>query len=146
MGALATHVYTDKNRDPKNALPEGKSINDYNEWGYDMTEDGATSVQVTFDAGKRSVQRVSCIDIDHSKAPHCAALADIQSGGAEEQVTARLGRPNRFKLDGVSKTISYDDLGVEFILTKGHVYYLTLFKGGGQEFDMFKRYLRSIPP
>ena len=74
----------------------------------------------------------------------CPALAGIRAGDTEEHVRFVLGSPMRVSYNSVSKTTRYDDLGVEFVLTQGHVYGLTLFAAPRHRFaTFFHRYIRA---
>ena len=56
------------------------------------------------------------------------------------------GKPDRVKRDGVSKTIRYDDIGVEFLLSKGRVYGLSVLKEKGESFQIMKRFAHTVLP
>ena len=132
---------TDRAVDPRDALPEGKRIDDYNEWEFHVPgtagdEPGQSSLRVTFSKDTDHVVEVSCVDM--LKRPDiCPALAGIRAGDSEERVRSVLGSPTHLSFESVNKTIRYDDLGVEFVLTRGYVYGLTLFNAPRHRFATF---------
>lgn len=139
-GYWSRAYWTDKKANPKNAMPEDKKINDYSEWSYDLGQkgEGSGSIGVAFYQPKNRVKSISCMG------DTCPSLASVAIDDTEEQVQHKLGKPNRYKRDGVSKTLRYDDIGVEFILTKGRVYHLTLLEERGNAFVIMRRYLQTI--
>lgn len=133
---------TDAGVEPKAAMPAGKRINDFDGWGYHLGP--AASINLEFDHRTGKVKSISCTDFGKMPPYACTPLSGIAVGDTEEHVQDKLGKPTRHKLDGVSKTIRYDDLGVEFILAKGKVYMLTILSERAGALAILSRYLRTL--
>jgi hypothetical protein len=113
--------------DPDKMMPAGKAVSDYFEWSYPLknANNAAANVYIDFDRATRGIENIDCVDF--TDVQHvCPALAGVLVGDSEDRVRDKLGKPDRYELDGVTKTMSYDSIGVEFKLTKGVVYYLRL--------------------
>jgi hypothetical protein len=139
---------TDAKAEPKNAMPEGKKIQDFDGWSYPLGDQshGTASTSVTFDHATNKVTSVSCMNTADVPLQSCPPLAGIKFGDTEESVLERYGKPYRFQLDGVTKKIRFDDLGIELALVRGKVYMLTLHSENEDQFAVIKRYLRSLLP
>ncbi len=136
----------DAAEDPDKVIPAGKTVSDYYEWSY-LLKSGSNSsanVYVDFDRTTKAVENIDCVDF--SDLQHlCPALLGVVVGDPEERVRDKLGRPDRNELDGVTKTMSYDSVGVEFKLTKGSVYYLRLVRSNKRsQIQVLIVYLRSL--
>jgi hypothetical protein len=133
--------------DPDRVMPAGKTVSDYLEWSYllkNLSNNSTANVYVDFDPATKQIENIDCVDFTDTQ--HlCPPLAGIAVGDSEDRVRDRLGTPDRYELDGVTKTMSYDSIGVEFKLTKGTVYYLRL-SGNRQRNQgrMFDAYLRGL--
>lgn len=137
---LWQRVYVPGSTDPKQAMPPGKSEDDFSAWAYTPADD--VTITVSFDKSNR-VESISCMT-GHENA--CPNLAGVAFGDTEEQVFHKLGRYHvRYKLDGVSKTVRYDDLGVEYVLTKDRVYTLTLLATPPSLVRSVLAYVLNIP-
>jgi hypothetical protein len=55
---------------------------------------------------------------------NCPVLLGIYDGVSEAETVARLGKPSRERIDGATKIITYENLGVWFYLTKRTIYML----------------------
>lgn len=132
--------------DPDKAMPAGKTVSDYYEWSYLLRNgsNASANVYVDFDRTTKGVDNIDCVDF--SDLQHlCPALVGVMVGDPEERVRDKLGRPDRYELDGVTKTLSYDGVGVEFKLTKGSVYYLRLVRSNERsQIQVFIVYVRSL--
>jgi hypothetical protein len=133
--------------DPDKMMPAGKTVSDYLEWSYllkNLNNNSTANVYVDFDPATKQIENIDCVDFTDMQ--HlCPPLAGISVGDSEDRVRDKLGKPDRYELDGVTKTMSYDSIGVEFKLTKGTVYYLRLF--GNRERNQFRMlfvYLRGV--
>jgi len=139
---MAPVYWTDAKVNPKNAMPSGTEVKDYNEWTYtsgdQLGPDGMLSVE--FDPLDSSVISISCMGFT---ANSCPPLATVRWNDTEDQVERKLGAPTRSALDGVSKTLWYDDVGLRFYLTKGRVYMLTLIPPKRRAFALL-RYIRTM--
>ena len=58
----------------------------------------------------------------------------------------KLGRPSINAVQGVTKTIAYDDIGVSYYLTKGKAYSFTLTRAKGGDGAMVRRFLHTVLP
>lgn len=133
---------TDRERDPKNAMPEDKKIEDFLAWSYYT---GEATVSVTFDAAGKRIESVSCLDLgEPPSSAACPSLVGVTLNDTEEDVRRKLGQPFRSKLDGVAKTIRYDNLGIELLLTKGKVYGITLLGTRADTYTILTHYLRAL--
>jgi hypothetical protein len=141
---------TDSTADPKNVMPSDKHVEDFFEWSYpfDVGAPNGPNVEVDFSKSNRLVS-IQCIDPSHVAAKSCPPLVGFRMGSSEEEITQRLGNPSRSEIDGISKRIRYDDLGVEFLLEKGAVYGLTLTKRSGGDLalvrELLGRMVRKLP-
>jgi hypothetical protein len=132
--------------DPDRVIPEGRTVADYYEWSYPVrgAPNAKATMYVDFDRATKFVENIDCVDF--TDPPHyCSPLAGISIGDSEDRVRDRLGKPDRFTLDGVTKTMSYDGVGVEFKLTKGSVYYLRLSRTDSRNiFELLDFFVRSL--
>lgn len=137
---LWMRVYTPGSADPKQMMPAGKTEDDFSGWAYSPA--GDTTITVSFDKSD-GVESISCMTVHVNACPH---LAGVAFGDTEEQVIHRLGRHHaRYILDGVSKRLRYDDLGVEFLLTKDRVYTLTMLGTRPPLYASVIDYVLNIP-
>ena len=137
---LSQRVYTPGSSDPKQAMPPGKTEADFPGWTYSPADD--MTITVSFD-NSNGVENISCMTGHENACPH---LAGVAFGDTEEQVFHKLGRHHaRYMLDGVSKTLRYDDLGVEYVLTKDRVYILTLLGTRPSLYASVVDYVLNIP-
>jgi hypothetical protein len=135
--------------DPDKVMPAGKTVSDYFEWSYLLKNPGnntTANVYVDFDRATKQIENIDCVDFSDNQ--HlCPPLAGIKVGDSEDRVRDKLGSPDRYELDGVTKTMSYESIGVEFKLTKGTVYYLRLYgnaHGQQSRIRMLIAYLRGL--
>jgi len=136
-GDFVSRVYTvDPGTDTVNALPKGKSYKDFSEWTY-STETGSR-LSIEFDSSRG----IKALTWYHDECDGAAwpSVANIKCGDGEEKVL-ELGRPTRIKLNGVSKSISYADIGVKYTLSKGKVYMVEINKAKSGKMAIFKRFL-----
>lgn len=119
--------YTDTTRDPGNALPSGVSIDSFNQWKWEAELNGGVELDVGFDPQTNSVVSITCMVIDQT-GQFCEPLNGIEIGATEEEVIAHLGQATRFRYSGASKTLRYDNLGVDYTLSRGRVYMMTKFQ------------------
>lgn len=132
--------YTPGSTDPKDAMPSGKSESDFLGWTYEPAQD--TTVTVNFDS-KNHVESIACMT---GNKVGCSNLAGVYFDDTEEQVIRKLGRRHaRYNLEGVVKTIRYDDLGIEFALTKNRVYMMTLLAKHAPLYEVVLDYAWNTP-
>ena len=96
-------------------IPDGKTVDDYNSWQYNFYEGN-----LTIDFDQNVVTTVDCYSSD--KLGRCSPILSLIDGDSEEKVVSRLGKPEDSKLDGVVKKLSYDKLGIHFLLEQKKVY------------------------
>jgi len=147
-GAPAIYV-TIKNADPKDSLPPGKRIEDFDEWTYQVGKDTdlETTMHVEFDPASSKVDSIYCIDLREGDTYRlCPSLAGVKDGDSEDQVKDKLGKFTRSRHDGLLKTVRYDDLGVEFVLRRERVYLLRNYRTKGDIPSMLWRYVCSAFP
>ena len=102
-------------------LEKGKRVIDYRHWSY---EQGKHNINVTFNAARTAVVHLQCFSDD--RLYRCPLIGGIRDGDSEKEVVRKLGNPTASKIDGVAKTLTYRDLGIEFILTKEQVYMMSI--------------------
>ena len=118
------HVYQTDGKDPKNAMPAGKKVEDFLYWAY---EEADRRIDLAFDPNTKRVSEIGCY-VDSTapggKSGYCAALFGIDSNSTEASVSATLGTPDAEKFSGPSKSLRYKSLGLEVTLSKRRVYML----------------------
>lgn len=104
-------------------LPAGKSLQDYSEWFFEIEP----RVTVRF-SGNGRVDSIECFWSEERDGVlhRCRSILGLGTRTTEEAVVSRLGAPQNVKLDGVVKTMQYPQFNVQLLLTKGHVYMLTV--------------------
>lgn len=128
LGGYASHIYSvDPSEDPKNAMPDGKSATDFDQWSYTGISSIGPSgrLDVSFQKSNGQAQRISCLG---ASAKSCPSLAGISIGTTEEALRGFLGEPDTQKLEGVAKIVVYKKLGLEFYLTEDKVYNIALLR------------------
>jgi hypothetical protein len=137
--------FTDPATDPKNALPSGKSVNDFTDWEYPVDPDTPKGpfVVVHFGPDQR-VATVVCTDVTPLALVTCRAVGGVNIGDSEEDMIAKLGVPSRTTISGVTKTAEYFDLGLSLYLTRGKVYSLALSRTGYSSIDLFLNYMSRV--
>ena len=140
-GGWQSVYYTDRLRDPRNAMPEGKRHEDYHFWNYEARQSYEADVTIKFDAHDR-VENVSCIRLEDARGT-CSPLFGVRLDDSEEAVVARLGNPTSANLDGVAKFLTYEDIGAEYTLTRGRVYRMRLRRDKGPAAPLIIRYFRG---
>lgn len=123
----------------QNTMPSGTQVKDYSEWVYGEPNN---PVRFTVEFDKTGLVKSLNLYCESSVRNGWGPVAGIYCGDSEEKVL-RLGTPSELKLNGVSKTIEYSDLGLKITLSKGKAYMVTL-KGVPQNGPSpFWRYLRQ---
>lgn len=118
-------VYQTDGKDPKNAMPEGKKVEDFLDWQYQETDH---RIDLTFAAETKQISEIGCYvnsSVTGDTPQHCPPLFGIDSNSSEDDVLAALGPPDVEKFTGPSKSLRYDELGLEVTLSKRRVYMLT---------------------
>lgn len=112
-------------------LPNGRKVDDYPVWAY-SSADQHTTLRVDFDPKTKALMSVACISTAYSDtAPFglmdCPELRGIQDRSSQDDLIKRLGNPTDEKSDGDVRIFRYEDLGVQYFLTEGHVFMLSIF-------------------
>jgi hypothetical protein len=134
-GGWSPVYYTDRKRDPKNAMPDDKTINDFPDWVY---EEMGITFTVRFVDDK--VSSLACMDNSGKRYSLCNFVAGVSIGDSEERISKILGKPTDFEYIGSAKLIRYRDLGLEFDLVKGEVYMITLKGHDAATLAMLRRF------
>lgn len=119
-----------------NKMPAGSKVEDFDEWMYD----GVSLNYMTVAFNKSgTVESIKLLSLDK---PGWGPVAGLYSDDTEETVL-RLGEPSRQYFEGVSKTIEYDDLGLEITLSQGKAYMVQLKGVPRNSPAVFLRFIRQ---
>ena len=120
--------YTDRQKDPDNALPEGTDVDGYPTWSYANGPSLDTRLDVTFDPKSGRTSKIDCIDRSDPPTFYCGRVAGIGIWDAESRIMLLLGKPTQQWIDDRSgvKTMDYRDIGVIFLLRKQRVYGISM--------------------
>jgi hypothetical protein len=102
-------------------LPKGKTVNDYPLWSYEGGDNHY--LHVAFGNGK-TVVSIACYSLD--RIYRCPTIGGISDGTSEAELLRKLGAPSRSQIVDQTKTVTYDDVGVEFKLEQEKVYRLLI--------------------
>ena len=100
-------------------LEKGKRVQDYRDWV--VYEDNLYRLDVTFDE-KAALVAISCFS--KARLGSCPSIAGVTDGDSEQEVIRKLGAPGTSRIQGVTKRITYPDLGIVIRLEKERVYTL----------------------
>jgi hypothetical protein len=103
------------------SLENGKSVKDYRNWSYNAVE---SNLNVAFNDSMTAVTAIQCYSSD--MLARCPELVGVRDGAIERDVLRRLGKPSQSKIEGVTKSMTYDDLGIKLWLEKEQVYMLEI--------------------
>lgn len=134
---------TDAAAGSNSAIPPNKIADEFYIWVYPVSsvEGLNNSINVSFDASNKKVRYISCMG---SEASDCPPLAGVSINETEKNIIHHLGQPNRTKLEGLAKEIWFDDVGLQFLLTKGRVYKMTMTVDKIKDSYLVCRYIKSI--
>jgi hypothetical protein len=99
-------------------LPKGKTVNDYPLWSY---EGNNHYLHVAFGNGK-TVSSIACFSID--RIYRCPSIGGVADGTSEAELLRKLGAPSTSQISDQTKSVTYEDIGVEFKLEQEKVYRL----------------------
>ena len=105
-----------------NMLPKKLKATDFDIWSW---EQGSESVGVIFNSKTKRVKSVDCAVVENdTNYGLCSGINSISIGDDEDEVVRLFGTPDHidFPTGGVTKTITYDDIGLEVRLSKRKVY------------------------
>jgi hypothetical protein len=100
-------------------LEKGRRVQDYKDWAY---EGRLNRIDVTFNAEKTAVVVIECYS--HDRQRRCPSIAGVTDGDSEREVIRKLGAPGTSRITGVTKFISYPDVGIHLWLEKERGYML----------------------
>lgn len=137
-------LHTDPQKDP--AVPVGADLDTYHKWSYDNGSGSISHLDISFDATSGRVSRVDCFDRSDSPTGYCSRLLGTGVGDPDARIVTVLGAPTRQVIDDKSgvKTMDYDDLGVEFLLARQHVYALSVIGATAPRQMALTRFLRLV--
>jgi hypothetical protein len=120
--------YTDRTKDPENALPEGTDVDSYPTWSFAKGPSMDIRLDVTFDPKTGRASKIDCIDRTDPPTFYCGIVAGIGIWDLEARLDALLGKPTRQWIDDKSgiKTMEYGDIGATFLLKQQRVYGITV--------------------
>ncbi|HEY1562942.1 MAG TPA: hypothetical protein VGF71_18925 [Caulobacteraceae bacterium] len=122
-------------------LPAGTSANDYDQWSWDVPNAGSSNIVADFDRRKNLIG-LHCFDFsDTHKA--CPDHLGVAVGMTEEAVIAALGMPDKSNIESADevKTLTYQDVGMDVLLTRGRVYGIEIEQHAGG-MRLFRRFVR----
>ena len=122
QGFKSYRVYQTDGRDPKNALPNGTSIDSFWTWSYPR-EGGRIDVKFSESDGK--TERISCFSLGFTM---CPSIYGVSIGQSESAVLAGLGTPDKETFVSNAKELEYEDFGLTLTLTQGRVYIIALHR------------------
>jgi hypothetical protein len=100
-------------------LLKGERVEDYAEWSYDIA---GGRLDVEFNPAKTAIIVISCYSTDRLK--RCPPVVGLYDGDAEQEVVRKLGKPDKARISGVTKSLYYSKLGLFFNLEREQVYML----------------------
>lgn len=114
--------YTGQTADKKNQMPEGTTIDNYNEWMWDRSKPNEYRL-VEFDkVGK--VIRIVCFTDSKLE---CPPMYGVRPGMSEKDVVRLIGKPNFLSFSGSSKSLRFMRLGIGVSFEKNGVYMIQVF-------------------
>jgi hypothetical protein len=126
----------------RSEIPPNKKVEDYNEWGFNASDDRA-ELTIEFEPQAGRVNRITCAAINTGVGKHCSSLFGIRIGDTEPSILRKLGKPDSQKFYGATKTLEYADVGVDFTLGKQDVYRISSFSPKGDTNAIRRRYLQA---
>ncbi|MGH8232233.1 MAG: hypothetical protein ACRESY_10465 [Steroidobacteraceae bacterium] len=135
--------YTDPQKDPTHAMPQGVDIDHFHTWSYDNGSLTGPHLDLTFDPATSRVSRIVCIDNSDPATVYCGRLLGISIGDPEGRVSTVLGEPTRQYIDeklGV-KTMEYGDIGAAYLLAKQRVFGISVVGSGAHRQPPTDRFL-----
>jgi Putative abortive phage resistance protein AbiGi, antitoxin len=102
------------------SLKDGQNVEDFRSWEFAIDDHG-TRIDVDFDQRTKLLSKVACYS---QRIMQCPSLLGLHDGMSEADAIKRLGKPSYERIDGVTKKVSYDRLGVWFYLEKMKIYML----------------------
>ncbi|TRC72038.1 hypothetical protein FJV83_31430 [Mesorhizobium sp. WSM4307] len=127
-------MYQTDGNDPKNAMPNGKKVEDFSDWQYVERDH---RIDLSFDPTSKRISGIGCYSDSSVNGQRCPSLFGIDSNTYEDEVLAKLGMPNAEKLSGASKSFRYDAIGLEVTLSKRRVYMLNKTNPAGSSIGWF---------
>jgi hypothetical protein len=102
------------------SLKKGERVEDYKDWIY---PDGFNHIDIAFNGEKTALVSIKCYSPDSRR--RCPPISGVAIGDSEQNVVRKLGPPGTSRIDGITKVISYPNVGIELYLSeKDGVYML----------------------
>jgi hypothetical protein len=138
--------YTDRTKDPANALPEGTDADSYATWSYADGPSMDIRVDVTFDPKTGRASKIDCIDRTDPPTFYCGIVAGIGIWDLEARLIALVGKPTREWIDPKSgvKTMEYGDIGATFLLKQQRIYGMSVTGAQAYRPIPMRRFLSCI--
>lgn len=140
---VAFLYYVDGPSGDSNTMPAAKTIEDYFTWQWSVDKSEHSYIAVTFD--KNGVVGSILAYDDRPGVTAWGPLAGIHDGASEDSILA-LGKPTSSTIDGATKKIEFDDIGVRFYLGRQRAYSAELRPAKGGELALLKRFLHTLLP
>jgi hypothetical protein len=127
-------VFNDGSKAKALKLVEGATTaSDYEHWGYRLSAakfNAGTTIDLTFDKKTHTLTKITCTSLPMDRL--CPTLRGLKDGDSEEDIIRQFGKSSMAHIDKEShvKTISYDDVGVEFLLQRRKIYILGIHEKG----------------
>lgn len=110
-------------------------------WAYALPSGGR--LEVRFDGGRAT--RFTCAHPDGGSYA-CPPILGVKLGDLEDEIAMRIGNPTRFAIDGTTKTMWYDDIGMELKLLRFRVVAISVNADQQGLGPKIMRYFRTLVP
>lgn len=132
-GGKISRSYQVDGNDSINKIPAGKNYRDYLSWAFDGSN--GTRIDIDFDTQSMLISSIGCYS---NLKTECPKIFGISTGISEDKVLEILGKPTDEILDGVTKKLEYDDIGLDVLLSKKISYYIVKRRLLASEFPWFR--------
>lgn len=106
----------------KEEILKKKGIDNFFYWQYVFPN---YRVDITFDPSLKRVSSIGCYVSDSTASiPKECAILNFNINEEEETIKAKLGNPTKEEINGVTKTLYYNDLNLKLIFVKKRLYYI----------------------
>lgn len=129
----STEISFDKNEKMKalKLVENPTKASNYTYWGYRLTEakfNAETAIDLVFDKETKLLIEITCTSLPMARL--CPTLRGLKDGDSEEDIIRQFGKTSMAHIDKDShvKTITYDDIGVAFLLQKRKIYRLGIYE------------------
>lgn len=115
-------VLTVDGSDPKNKIPDGKTVKDYLDW---QTKLDGYSANISFDPKTKKVIRITCELSGPNDSASCPWLYGVSQYDDEDRLVDKLGPAKWHQYSGPSKGLKWDGIGLEIQLMQKKPYMIT---------------------